>query len=410
VGRFTRELEQRCAGPGGPFSRRAQGEAWLREDHGLDAFAAGNLVDYLADQRAATGCLPTDRAITVERFRDELGDWRVCILSPFGAPVHAPWALAIEAGLSREAGFPVQALWSDDGIVLRLADAERAPACAAFLPDPDDVRERVVEQLAHSALFAGQFRENAARALLLPRRRPGARTPLFAQRLRAQGLLAVAQRFPSFPIVIETYRACLQDVFDLPGLESLLRGVRSGEIRADEVETRSASPFARSLVFAYTATYLYQGDTPLAERRAQALSLDRAMLRELLGEEELRDLLDAAVIEETAAALQGLPEERRARHADALHDLLLRVGDLTAPELRARCAGDPAPWLAALQATRRAVRLELAGEERWVAAEDAALYRERCSGRPRAPWSRSCCASPAGAGRSSRPSSRAATP
>jgi len=381
VGRFVRELAERAlgAGAGDRSGARPDAEAWLRERYRLDAFAARNLVDYLQEQHDATGCLPTDRAITLERFRDELGDWRVCILSPFGARVHAPWALAIESQLSTAVGWEVQALWSDDGIVLRLADAEALPERDVLVPDPEEVTDRVVEQLAHSPLFAGQFRENAARALLLPRRRPGARTPLWAQRLRAQNLLAVARRYPAFPIVLETYRACLQDVFDLPALVDLLRAVRRREVRVDEVETRQASPFARSLVFAYTAAYLYRGDAPVAERRAQALTLDRQMLRDLLGEEDLRDLLDAEVIEEVTAELQGRAPERRARHPDALHDLLRRVGDLAEAELADRCEGDPgqvASWLDALEASRRAVRLRLAGEERWVAAEDVALYRD----------------------------------
>jgi ATP-dependent Lhr-like helicase len=383
LGRFARELASRCGADGGagPAGRDAA-EAWLREGFDLDAWAARNLVDYVSEQLEATGTVPTDRAITLERFRDELGDWRVCILSPFGARIHAPWALAIEAGLSRQEGFEVQTLWSDDGVVLRFADAEELPPREVFLPDPEEVEDRVVEQLERSALFAARFRENAARALLLPRRRPGARTPLWAQRLRAQNLLAVARGFPSFPIMLETYRACLQDVFDLPGLERLLRELRSRTVRVDEVETRSASPFARSLVFAYTATYLYQGDTPVAERRAQALTLDRHMLRDLLGQEELRDLLDAAVIEETEAELQARAPERRARHADGLHDLLRRLGDLSVDEVRERCEGDADAWLAELEGTRRAARLKLGGEQRFVAAEDAGLYRDALGAAP----------------------------
>ncbi len=376
LGAFVRELGSRCEGADGPHEHRAAGERWLGEEYDLDAWAARNLVDYVVEQHEATGCLPTDRSITIERFRDELGDWRVCLLSPFGARVHAPWALAIEARLSEEAGFEVQTLWSDDGIVLRFADAEKTPPSDALIPEPEDIEDLVVGQLGQSALFAAQFRENAARALLLPRRRPGARTPLWTQRLRAQNLQAVARSFPSFPIMLETYRSCLQDIFDLPGLRDLLQAIRRREVRVDDVETRTASPFARSLVFAYTATYLYQGDTPVAERRAQALSLDRNMLRELLGQEELRDLLDEEVIDATVAWLQGRSEERRARHADALHDLLRRVGDLRPEELAERCDGDPVEWLDALEASRRAVTLKIAGEERWVAAEDAALYRD----------------------------------
>ncbi len=382
LGRFVRTLAERCRGPEGLHEKRAEGEAWLREAHGLDAFAARNLVDHLVDQYEATESLPTDRAITVERFRDELGDWRVCILSPFGARVHAPWALAIEARLTARNGFEPQVLWSDDGIVLRLADADEVPGRDVLIPEPEAIEDLVVEQLVHSSLFASQFRENAARALLLPRRRPGARTPLWALRLRAQNLLAVARGFPAFPIMLETYRSCLQDVFDMPGLTALLRGIRSRDVRIDEVETRSASPFSRSLVFAYTATYLYQGDLPVAERRAQALSLDRHMLRELLGQEELRELLDVAVIAALEARLQALDPETRPRHADALHDLLRRVGDLAPAEVDARCDGDGAGWLAALEAERRAVSVKLGGEPRWIAAEDAGLVRDALGSAP----------------------------
>jgi ATP-dependent Lhr-like helicase len=377
LGRFVRELAERCRGGGKDLhAHRAEGEAWLVDEYDLDPFAARNLADYLIEQHEATGCLPTDRAITIERFRDELGDWRVCILSSFGARLHAPWALALEAQLSSEKGYEVQALWSDDGIVLRFADADEVPGTDTFLPDPEDIEDRVVEQLERSALFAGQFRENASRALLLPRMRPGARTPLWTQRLRAQNLLAVARGYPAFPIMLETYRACLQDVFDLDQLRELLGAIRRRDIRVDDVESRQASPFARSLVFAYTATYLYQGDTPVAERRAQALTLDRHMLRELLGHEELRELLDVSVIEELEAELQGRAPEYQARHADAVHDLVRRVGDLSDAELAERCEEPPGSWLEELEGTRRGIRVKIAADERWIAAEDAALYRD----------------------------------
>ncbi len=378
LGRFTRELleESGAREPAGLGDARNRAERWLRDAADLDEWAARNLVDYLVEQIDATGALPDDRTIVVERFRDELGDWRICLMTPFGSRLHAPWALAIEARLSQSAGYQVQTLWSDDGIVLRFADAEELPPMEVLLPEAEEVEELVVGQLANSALFAGQFRENAARALLLPRRRPGSRTPLWSQRLRAQNLLAVAREFPSFPMMLETYRACLQDVFDLPGLREVLEGIRRREIRVREAETRSASPFAASLVFAYTAVYLYQGDTPVAERRAQALTLDRNMLRDLLGTEELRDLLDADVIAETEAELQGLAPEYRARHADALHDLLRRVGDLDEDEIAERCEGDAASWLESLAAVRRVVEISIRGTRRRIAAEDAGLYRD----------------------------------
>ena len=367
LGAFVREVADKP---------RDEAETWLRETHHLDAFAARNLLDHLHEQREATGALPTDRAITIERFRDELGDWRVCILSPFGARVHTPWALALEAQLSAESGYEVQAVSSDDGIVLRFADADVLPDVDALLPDPELIEDLVVAQLGNSALFAANFRENAARALLLPRRRPGSRTPLWVQRLKSQNLLAVARQFPSFPIVLETYRSCLQDVFDMPGLVELLRRIRAREVRVDQAETQLASPFARSLVFAYTAAYLYQGDSPAAERRAQALQLDRNMLRDLLGQEQLRDLLDARALEEVEDELQGRAEAMRVSHPDSLVDLLRRVGDLTTGELALRCEVDPAEWLRELESRRRVVAMRIAGESRWIAAEDAALYRD----------------------------------
>lgn len=349
---------------------------WLQQDYALDAYAAQNLVAYVREQHEATGTLPTDKRITVERFRDELGDWRICILSPLGSRVHAPWALAIQARLEVHFGFEVQVMWSDDGIVLRLVEVDEVPELDVFLPDPDEVEEQVVEQLAHSALFAGQFRENAGRALLLPRMKAGARMPLWQQRLKSQQLLAVAREYPSFPIIIETYRACLKDVFDLPELIETLRAIRRQDIKVDVVETPSASPFARSLVFAYVAAYLYEGDSPLAERKAQALSLDRKLLRELLGQEELRELLDAAVIEQIEAELQAIEPEYRARHFDALHDVLRRVGDLSLEEVRLRSAEDCEPWLEQLVTARRAVPIRVAGLERYVAVEDVSLYRD----------------------------------
>jgi ATP-dependent Lhr-like helicase len=348
----------------------------LRTEHALDEHAAANLIAYVAEQRAATGAVPTDRAVTIERFRDEIGDWRVCILTPLGARVHAPWALAIERTLEDRLGYPVQPLVTDDGIALRFADGDDVPGDDELIPDPEEVEDLLVGELARSAVFAGRFRENAARALLLPRRRPGQRTPLWSQRLRAQQLLGVALRYPSFPIVLETYREVLRDVFDVPALIDVLRKIRSRAIRVDGVVTETASPFARSLVFDYVAAYLYEGDAPIAERRAQALTLDRTLLRELLGAEELRSLLDPEVLDEVEAELQARAEERRARHADDVHDLLLRIGDLSSEELAARASEDPAPWIDALARAGRIVAVTIAGAARWIAVEDAARYRD----------------------------------
>jgi ATP-dependent Lhr-like helicase len=368
LGAFVRTLGQK---------RDKDAIAWLQSEYKLDARAARNLVAYIREQAEATGELPTDETIVIERFRDELGDWRVCILSPFGARVHAPWALALEARLSQGAGFEVQSLWSDDGIVLRFAttyegETDAPPERAHLVPEPDEVEELVLRELARSALFATHFRENAGRALLLPRNRPGRRTPLWSQRLRSQNLLAVALQHPAFPIVLETFREVLHDVFDVPALVELLGKIRRREVRVVEVETTRASPFSRSLAFAYVAAYLYEGAAPLAERKAQALTLDRNLLRELLGQEELRDLLEPQAIADVEADLQGLSPERRARHADAVHDLLRRVGDLTNDEVAARVDGEARAMLAQLVDSGRALSVRVAKQSRWIAVEDAA--------------------------------------
>ncbi|HEB88096.1 MAG TPA: DEAD/DEAH box helicase, partial [Deltaproteobacteria bacterium] len=368
IGRFIRELRE-VEDP----------EDELVRHSGLDEHAARNLVAYLEDQCAATGSCPSDEGILIERFRDELGDWRIGLLSPFGSRIHAPWALAISARLARRGDADPQTTWTDDGILFRFADADRLPTTDLFLPPPEEVEELVIDRLEGSSLFAARFRENAARALLLPRWRPGGRMPLWVQRLRAQNLHAVAKRFPDFPIMLETYRDCLQDVFDMPGLVEILAGIRSREISVEDVETSSPSPFARSLVFAHTADYLYQQDLPAAERRTQALGLDKAMLRELLGTDAHRDLLDARVIDGIEAQLQGRGDGRRAGHSDALHDLLRRIGDLTREELLERFEGDAgalARECAMLGRTGRIVSIDIAGRSAFIAVEDAAFYRD----------------------------------
>jgi ATP-dependent helicase Lhr and Lhr-like helicase len=373
----------------GAFLRELSGldpAARLRrlEAAGLDANAANNLVGYLDEQREATGVLPDDRTIVVERFRDELGDWRVCIHSPFGAQVHAPWAQAIEARVRERLGLEVQTMYTDDGVVVRLPEADEAPAGDSILFDPDEIEDLVVGEVGGSALFASRFRECAARALLLPRRRPDRRTPLWQQRQRSAGLLQVASKYGSFPVVLETMRECLQDVFDLPGLRELMAEVTSRQVRVVEVDTPFPSPFASSLQFGYVAAFMYEGDAPLAERRAQALSLDRSILAELLGREELRDLIDQAALADLELELQLLTPERRARGPDGLHDALRLLGDLTVQEAAARSADpDAAPgWLAELEATRRAVRLRVGGQERWVAIEDVARLRDGLGAAP----------------------------
>ncbi|MFL5953143.1 MAG: DEAD/DEAH box helicase [Gaiellaceae bacterium] len=338
--------------------------ARLRDEFHLDERAARNLLTFLREQHDATGAVPSDRTIVVERFRDEIGDWRVCILSPFGGRVHAPWAMAISARLREAHGIDAQSIWSDDGIALHFPESDTPPPTEDLMIDPGEVEDLVVAEVGDTALFGARFRENAGRALLIPRRRPGERTPLWQQRLKAQSLLQVARKYGSFPVILETYRECLQDVFDLPALRTLLQGLKTRDVDLVEVETASASPYSSSLLFDYIATYMYEDDTPPAERRAQALSLDRDLLRELLGQEELRDLLDHDAVEEVERQLQGDPQT-----PDHLHDKLRLRGDLR--------TGEYDPKLAeALLAERRALVVRIAGEERLIAVEDAGRYRD----------------------------------
>ncbi len=364
----------------GEFAREAvdREPEELTEHYDLDDRAARNLVAYLREQREATRVVPSDRTIVIERFRDEIGDWRLCVLSPFGGRVHAAWGLALSARIRDNFGLESDAIWSDDGIIVHLPDADEPPGADLVLVEPDELEELVVRELSSSALYGARFRENAARALLLPRAYPGKRTPLWQQRLKAQSLLEVAKSYGQFPIVLETYRECLRDVLDLPGLEQLLRGLHTRELSMVEVETQRASPFASSLLFDYVATYMYEGDTPNAERRAAALSLDRDLLRELLGQEELRDLIDPTALEEVEADLQRRSERTRAANSDGLHDVLRAVGDLTTEEAQERCiaAVSGKRMLVDLEKERRAVRMRIGGEERWIASEDAGLYRD----------------------------------
>ncbi len=376
----------------GAFSRWAveQQPQTLQDGYDLDERAASNLLTYLREQQDATRVLPSERTIVLERFRDEIGDWRLCVLSPFGGRVHSAWGLAISAQIRERIGIEADAISSDDGIVLHLPDldaddAEALPSAAELIMlEPDEVEAQITAELGGSALFGARFRENAARALLIPRAYPGKRTPLWQQRLKAQNLLEVARRYADFPIVLETYRECLRDVLDVPGLQGILRSLHSREISLVEVETQTASPFASSLLFDYVATYMYEGDTPSAERRAAALSLDRDLLRELLGQEELRELLDPDALARVEDDLQHRSEITRATGRDGLHDVLRHVGDLSDDEVAARVFEgiDPAPLLAELQRERRAIRLRVGGEPRWVAADEAGLYRDALSAAP----------------------------
>ncbi|WP_134768467.1 ATP-dependent helicase [Nocardioides sp. 1609] len=372
IGEFTRELG---AMP------RAAGHQRAR-DAGLDEWAAGNLVDYLHEQLEATRVLPSDTTLLVERFRDELGDWRLVVHSPYGVPVHAPWALAINARLRERYGVDGQALASDDGIVIRIPDTDAEPPTGDLIVfDAEEIEQVVTTEVGGSALFAARFRECAARALLLPRRDPGRRSPLWQQRQRAAALLEVASKYPSFPIVLEAVRECLQDVYDLPALIALMRAVDRREVQVTDIATSSPSPYARSLLFGYVAQFVYEGDSPIAERRAAALSLDQGLLAELLGRAELRELLDPDVLTEVEAELQRLAPDRRARNAEGLVDLLRLLGPQSNDEVVARSVDDAGPagvaeWTAALVDTRRIVEVRMSGVARWAVVEDVGRLRD----------------------------------
>ncbi|WP_372457764.1 ATP-dependent helicase [Nocardioides nematodiphilus] len=369
IGGFTREL---AALPLPQATERVQA-------NGLDAFAAGNLLGYLHEQLEATRILPSDTSIVVERFRDELGDWRLVVHSPYGTPVHAPWALAINARLRERYGIDGQAVASDDGIVLRIPDTEAEPPSGDVIVfAPDEIEDIVTSEIGGSALFASRFRECAARALLLPRRDPGRRSPLWQQRQRAASLLEVAAQYPSFPIVLEAVRECLRDVYDLPALVTLLGRVERREIQVVDVATPQPSPYARSLLFGYVAQFMYEGDSPIAERRAAALSLDQGLLAELLGRAELRELLDPDVLAEVEDELQRTAPDRRARGEEGLADLIRLIGPLSTAEIIDRSVPEApvADWLEVLRASRRVVEVRMAGEPRWSVVEDVARLRD----------------------------------
>src|ERR1700719_3963612 len=363
IGRMTRELLR---------LPRAVAFSKLVEEHSLDVNAAENLLRYLEEQVAATQRVPSDEDVVMEICRDELGDRRVCVLTPFGSRVHAPWCMAVTAKLRAERGMEVESMWSDDGFVLRLPDSEAALDIEDFVLSPAEFRELVLRQLGSTSLFAAKFREAASRALLLPKRRAGMRAPLWQQRKRAADLLAVASRFSSFPIILETYRECIRDVFDLPAAAAILSKIQRGEIRLTRVESDKPSPFSGTLLFSYIANYIYEGDAPLAERRAQALFIDQSQLEELLGDTDLRALLDPAALDEVEAKLQALEPDYQVRHTDGLHDLLLKLGDLSDAEIAARCdTPEVAASAAELINARRAVRVRIAGEARTIPAEYA---------------------------------------
>ena len=361
--------------------KRGEAVRILTKRHDLDRLAAENLLQYLDDQQEATGAIPDDRTVVVERVLDELGDWRVCVLTPFGGRIHAPWAMAATAKIRNELAIDVETMWSDDGFIVRFPETDLPPRAELVLPEPEEVEPLVVRQLGSSSLFAAKFREAAARALLLPRMHPQRRAPLWQQRKRAYDLLQVASRFGSFPMILEAYRECLRDVFDVPALAATMTKIRERSIRVITADTQKPSPFAGSLLFRYVANFIYDGDAPLAERRAQALAIDQSQLRELLGEPELRELLDPAAIERAELELQQLDERRKAKNVDGIHDLLLRIGDLTGDEIAARSKvegqGDVAQSaIRSLARQRRILEIPIARQKRFIAIEDASRFRD----------------------------------
>ena len=369
IGAFTREV---AAMPREQAIARATAA-------GLDEWAADNLVSLIEEQKEATQVVPHDQQLVVERFRDELGDWRLVVHSPFGTPVHSPWALAINARLRERYGVDAQAMATDDGIVLRIPETDQDPPGAELIAfEPDELEQIVTTEVGGSALFASRFRECAARALLLPRRDPGRRAPLWQQRQRSAQLLEVAARYPSFPIILETVREVLQDVYDLPSLIGLHRQIAERRLRLVDVNTQRPSPFAQSLLFGYVAAFMYEGDSPIAERRAAALTLDQGLLAELLGRAELRELLDPEVLAEVESELQRLAEDRRVRDSEGIADLLRLLGPLSTDEIRARCAAPEKAldWIEMLVESRRVVPVLMSGIERWAGVEDVARLRD----------------------------------
>ena len=372
IGHLSREL---AAAP------QAEALQRLQQEHGLQESAASSLLEYLAEQQKLCGELPTDQTIIIESFLDEVGDWRIVILSPFGSRVHAPWAMLVSARLRAETDDEVDVMWADDGIVFRIPEVNSVPPDHFFFPAPDEVEAELVREIGGTAMFAARFRENAARSLLLPRRRPQKRTPLWLQRRKSADLLKVASKFPGFPILMETYRECLRDVFDMPAFISLLKDVKTRRMRVRSVRSDHPSPFSAAVLFNYVGNFIYDGDAPLAERRAQTLSLDHNQLRELLGTVDFRELFDATVIQEVEAELQQL-SSFNLRHADDLHGLLLDLGPLSLNEIRLRCssadvaAESPQVWIEELVSRRRAFAFNVADEQRFAAAEDASRLRD----------------------------------
>ena len=353
--------------------------AWLRESYALDANSAWLALDYVAGQLDKVGAISSDRTIIVEAFDDPLGDPRMVIHSPFGGRVNGPWGLALAGALRERTGVDVEVQTNDDGILLRFPDADAEfPLDIVSGMGPAEARERILRELPDSAVFGARFRQNAARALLLPGLRGGKRTPFWLQRLRAKDLLQVVRQFEDFPVLAETYRDCLEDVMDLPGLEQVLGAIQQGDIQVMAVESLTPSPVAQSLLWDFISIYMYEWDAPKAERQLHGLSVSRELLQDLLRDVALDELLKPEAIDEVRARLQHTASTTQARTPQELAVLLQELGDLTALEI-ARCASvDPAGWIAQLAGEGRILALPIptAGgtEERWAAAEYAPEY------------------------------------
>ena len=306
---------------------------------GLDASARSNLIALLREQRAATGVVPSDTVLVLERCEDESGSLRLILHSPFGRRVHEPWAMGVRERVRRGLGIEPQVVVADDGIVLQLPATTAAPGAELVTFDADELTRLVRSRIEETALFAARFRECAARALLMPGAAPGHRAPLWLQRIKAGQLLEASRQFRDFPVALEAARECLQDVYDLPALASLMERIAAGAVRVVEATTRTPSPFAHPLLFGYTAALLYQEDLPHAERRARLLSLDPDTIAALVGDAGVAELLDAGVLARVEAELQRLAPGRRARpDAEGVADLLRELGPLTAAEVARRLA------------------------------------------------------------------------
>lgn len=366
LGAFTRTLVDRLNDP--------MLDKWLQEECCLSPQAATNLVRYLQDQMEQTGTVPTDRQLVVELFPDELGDQRLVILSPFGGRVNTAWAILLRRRIRQRMGLEAEVTSSDDVIHIRLPGRDRVVDLAELIRiRPDEAMDLLLDEVGNTPLFGAYFRMNAGRALVLPRPRPGRRRPFWLQRMKAADLLQVARQYGEFPVVLESYREVLRDVLDTEGLQLVLQMLQEGQMDVAAVETDSPSPMASQILLQFVAENLYEGDAPRAERKEALLALNRELLEEVLGGGALRELLDPRAIQQVEWQLQGRAEGWRPRHPDDVEDLLRRTGDLTAAELAA--SGVQPEWLEKLVQERRAVRLRLGDEERWVAADDEPLYR-----------------------------------